>query len=210
MNTANIPPPSSEEDLPRWILEFESAQNLTTKPRSQLEWADQAIIELKDSVFGSEMDKVRRLRHSDGMLVWPWDQFKVDLRMVVVTRDKQIRRLKAIVAHFAGAGLIIGGGAVLFPSIAIATGFTPGGVAAGSLAASIQSVFYGGATTGLFSLLQSVGATAAAPAAPAAVATIVTAVGSIAAGAVLAGQGDKPGDDGGALASDGSDGPQES
>ena len=35
---------------------------------------------------------------------------------------------------------------------------------AGSIAASIQSVFYGGATCGVFSVLQSVGATIAAPA----------------------------------------------
>ena len=37
-------------------------------------------------------------------------------------------------------------------------GFTCGGVAGGSLAASFQSAFYGGATSGCFSLLQSAGA----------------------------------------------------
>ena len=77
----NIPPPSSVEDLSRWILQFETAQNKTTRSRSQ--WADQAIIKLKDSAFEGEMSEQRRLRHRAGMLVWPWDRFKLDLRKVV-------------------------------------------------------------------------------------------------------------------------------
>lgn len=40
---------------------------------------------------------------------------------------------------------------------AAAAGFTAGGVAAGSLAAGVQSTAYGGFTSGLFSILQSVG-----------------------------------------------------
>merc|ERR1712189_12431 len=39
-----------------------------------------------------------------------------------------------------------------------AVGFTSAGVAAGSAAAATQSAVYGGATTGLFSVCQSVGA----------------------------------------------------
>lgn len=81
MTTPNISPPISERDLSRWILQFENAQNMTTRPRSQ--WADQAIIELEDSAIGSEIIEMRRQRHRDGMLVWPWDQFKLDLRMAV-------------------------------------------------------------------------------------------------------------------------------
>ncbi|KAI1792021.1 hypothetical protein LXA43DRAFT_1008968, partial [Ganoderma leucocontextum] len=38
-------------------------------------------------------------------------------------------------------------------------GFTAAGVAKGSIAAWVQSVFYGASTTGLFSTLQSAGAT---------------------------------------------------
>ncbi|KAJ8078941.1 hypothetical protein PM082_013225 [Marasmius tenuissimus] len=63
-----------------------------------------------------------------------------------------------------GGALIAGGSSVLLPSAGVATlnavGFTSSGVAAGSLAASIQSVVYGSATSGLFSFCQSVGATA--------------------------------------------------
>ena len=44
------------------------------------------------------------------------------------------------------------------PIALTAAGFTASGVAAGSLAAWAQSTFYGGATGGLFSLLQSAGA----------------------------------------------------
>jgi len=55
--------------------------------------------------------------------------------------------------------------AVVAPPLAVAVvtaaGFTAGGVAAGSLAASTQSAVYAGATTGVFSALQSVGATGA-------------------------------------------------
>ncbi|KAK7462170.1 hypothetical protein VKT23_007773 [Stygiomarasmius scandens] len=63
------------------------------------------------------------------------------------------------------AGGLVGiGGAAILPSVGIAAvnavGFTPSGVAAGSLAAEFQSIVYGGATRGLFSTLQSFGATA--------------------------------------------------
>jgi Interferon-induced 6-16 family len=40
-------------------------------------------------------------------------------------------------------------------------GWTSAGVAAGSVAAAVQSTVYGGATCGLFSVLQSLGATGA-------------------------------------------------
>ncbi|KAF5316376.1 hypothetical protein D9619_006728 [Psilocybe cf. subviscida] len=54
-----------------------------------------------------------------------------------------------------------GGVAVLVPAILSVIGFTSSGVLAGSLAALIQSVFYGANTGGIFSLFQSIGATAA-------------------------------------------------
>ena len=44
------------------------------------------------------------------------------------------------------------------PLVLGAAGFGAGGVAAGSLAAKAQAVFYGGGTTGIFSILQSAGA----------------------------------------------------
>ena len=56
-------------------------------------------------------------------------------------------------------GLVAGTAAVVGAPLALgAAGFTAGGVAAGSFAASIQSVFYGASTGGVFSVLQSAGA----------------------------------------------------
>ncbi|KAJ7580342.1 hypothetical protein C8J56DRAFT_961317 [Mycena floridula] len=76
-----------------------------------------------------------------------------------------IELVKRNIAALISTGMIVAGSAMLLPTLAIlalnAVGFTLSGVAAGSLAAAIQSAFYGGATTGLFSILQSLGATAA-------------------------------------------------
>lgn len=60
-------------------------------------------------------------------------------------------------------GVLLGAGTVLcVVSIAIPlAGFGAGGVVAGSTAAAVQSAVYGGYTTGVFSVLQSVGATMA-------------------------------------------------
>lgn len=46
-------------------------------------------------------------------------------------------------------------GAVVLSVVAV--GFTPAGVVGGSIAAAVQSAFYGGATCGAFSFMQSVG-----------------------------------------------------
>ena len=64
---------------------------------------------------------------------------------------------KAIYGRLMVVGTVVTVGAVAIPL----AGFTAGGVAVGSLAAVVQSIFYGGATCGVFSILQSVGATLA-------------------------------------------------
>ncbi|XP_068681821.1 interferon alpha-inducible protein 27-like protein 1 isoform X1 [Montipora foliosa] len=43
------------------------------------------------------------------------------------------------------------------PVVLTAAGFTSGGIAVGSIAAGVQSTFYGGATSGVFATLQSAG-----------------------------------------------------
>merc|ERR1712193_26067 len=65
-----------------------------------------------------------------------------------------MKKLK--IGLFAGAGVIVGVCAI--PLGLPLLGFRSAGVAAGSIAASIQSVVYGGFTRGLFSLAQSAGA----------------------------------------------------
>jgi len=63
--------------------------------------------------------------------------------------------------RYAAVGVAAGAAAVVAaPAVLSGVGFTAGGVAAGSLAASIQSVFYGGsvAAGSAFALAQSAGA----------------------------------------------------
>ncbi|KAF8956010.1 hypothetical protein BDZ97DRAFT_1925935 [Flammula alnicola] len=64
-----------------------------------------------------------------------------------------------------GSGFAAAGLAAILPSLAGVIvnelGFTAGGVLAGSIAASVQSAVYAGSTSGVFSALQSFGATAA-------------------------------------------------
>ncbi|KAL0564683.1 hypothetical protein V5O48_017356 [Marasmius crinis-equi] len=94
--------------------------------------------------------------------------------------------MAGLFARIAGGGLIAGGSTFLFPNAGIATlnalGFTSAGVAADSVAAGVQSFVYGGATTGLFSVCQSIGATTvlASPVG------IVLATGAVTAGLVAA------------------------
>ena len=92
--------------------------------------------------------------------------------------------------------LAVAGAAVVLPAIGFGTGGVVGGTCldlyissipmhswthAGSIAATVQSIFYGGATGGLFSLFQSAGATIAAPA----LSSVVTAAGSAVYGGKL-------------------------
>jgi len=62
-----------------------------------------------------------------------------------------------------GSRLVMAGSSAVLRSLGIlginAAGFTSSGVAAGSLAATIQSIAYGPSTGGLFSIFQSMGAT---------------------------------------------------
>ncbi|EEB99903.1 hypothetical protein MPER_00292, partial [Moniliophthora perniciosa FA553] len=84
-----------------------------------------------------------------------WVQFKeLIIRLNESERDPE--KMKDLLNKLAGGGLMAGGAAILLPSAAIAAlnavGFTASGVLAGSLAAGVQSVFYGAMTGGLFSL----------------------------------------------------------
>ncbi|KAF6758885.1 hypothetical protein DFP72DRAFT_886880 [Ephemerocybe angulata] len=118
---------------------------------------------------------------------WSWALFKKELIVVIKEAEKagwswQKATAKAVrtvqdwlIDHaatmtwkkVAGIALLTAGGCVLGVTTGILLlnwlGFTLGGVAAGSFATWIQSVFYGPATGGVFSVLQMLGATLALP-----------------------------------------------
>ncbi|THU97358.1 hypothetical protein K435DRAFT_778098 [Dendrothele bispora CBS 962.96] len=81
-----------------------------------------------------------------------------------VNNDPINNRFSKRVQNLAAGGLVGLGGMSVLPSIGVAAvnavGFTSSGIAAGSLATVIQSTFYGAYTCGIFSSLQSFGATA--------------------------------------------------
>ncbi|KAJ3548394.1 hypothetical protein NMY22_g1284 [Coprinellus aureogranulatus] len=172
-------------------------------------YAEAAIVFIQgDLAHVMEERRIRYLEKSDDAY-WRWDDFKDDIRRVIVEAEKRfiprpprlvvmaekekspldktkdalekLRSEHPYVFASAGSALMISGSFVIVPALGIlalnAIGFTAAGVAGGSLAAFIQSVFYRGATAGLFSILQSAGATAVLPA-TGAIAGGVSAVGA--------------------------------
>ncbi|EDR04685.1 uncharacterized protein LACBIDRAFT_303989 [Laccaria bicolor S238N-H82] len=152
-----------------------------------LQWADVAIFFLAPEGEAQELKAVmseRKTRYLEETKrsFWDWDDFKEDFRLVNRQATEISKAAKGkenkdqlsefyknhpFIAASASAGLIIGGSVVLLPALGVmalnAIGFTAGGVLAGSLAATIQSILYGGLTGGLFSIFQSIGATAVLP-----------------------------------------------
>ena len=97
-------------------------------------------------------DTVRADRHN----VEEWEEW-------IIVDDPDALTSPGNTVRCAIAGTLLAGGAVLsICALAIPlVGFGVRGVAAGSFAAATQSAVYGGATCGLFSVLQSAGATLA-------------------------------------------------
>jgi len=118
-----------------------------------------------------------------------WDAFKDAL---VDLHNRRKAGDEADYLKLAGSRLVMAGTSAVVPSLGIlginAVGFTSSGVAAGSIAATIQSVFYGASTGGLFSIFQSIGATAVV-APPLALGLGVAAIGTGLACHVLSNQG---------------------
>eukprot|EP00026_Physarum_polycephalum_P021834 Phypoly_transcript_25384.p1 GENE.Phypoly_transcript_25384~~Phypoly_transcript_25384.p1 ORF type:complete len:102 (+),score=15.04 Phypoly_transcript_25384:155-460(+) len=69
--------------------------------------------------------------------------------------ESDLGKSLAVGAGVAGVAVVA---VVAAPLVLTAVGFTSAGVVAGSAAAGIQSLVYGGATCGLFSVAQSIGA----------------------------------------------------
>ncbi|KAI1792004.1 hypothetical protein LXA43DRAFT_371255 [Ganoderma leucocontextum] len=96
--------------------------------------------------------------------------------------------------------LAVAGAALALPAI----GFASTGVVGGSIAAGVQSLVYGGSTCGVFSILQSVGATIVAPS----LISTATAAGCATAGGVAIRNGIQKPDEGGEDANGGNGGGQ--
>ncbi|KAF8168549.1 hypothetical protein B0H34DRAFT_793131 [Crassisporium funariophilum] len=184
---------SCVSEFEAWIERVEA--DLTAWGIPESHWSDAAILLLADSAsVNMAMRQQRSKREEDiGISVWSWDEFKLALARLLDERDSRTGMQTfredfpavSTAATVAGAGLVVAGGAVLVPAIAIAGlnafGFTAAGVAGGSAAAGLQSAVFGGFTTGLFSLCQSIGATSVVASAG----SIISAIGITAGGATI-------------------------
>jgi len=184
---------SGVSDLSPWFHDIESGSIDHSIPKQQ--WADAAIFFLTGDLKIVMQERRDQYIQKTEKHYWDWEDFKQDISHIVDEADKlkktplsnagdivsQLAQKHPYIVASAGWGLIIGGSAVLVPALGLAAlnavGFTAGGVVGGSLAASLQSLFYGGFTTGVFSMLQSFAATSVAVSA-ASVATASTAVGA--------------------------------
>ncbi|TFK23716.1 hypothetical protein FA15DRAFT_670184 [Coprinopsis marcescibilis] len=189
----------SSKDLSDWfrIVEEACEENYIV----EAQWTGVGIFFISGDLKPVMEERQAKYVEKSGDEYWKWADFKDDIERVVAEAERiiseeeketgpmdkakdaiaQFRKDHPHIAASASAGLVVGGSVVLIPALGIlalnAIGFTAGGVAAGSFAAALQSIFYGSATTGLFSLLQSIGATAVLPAAGTIIAS-VSAVGT--------------------------------
>ncbi|RXW20924.1 hypothetical protein EST38_g4944 [Candolleomyces aberdarensis] len=175
----------SSKDLTSWFAIVERAAE--ENEIFDIQYSEAAIVFIQGDLAHVMEERQLRYLEKSGNLYWRWEEFKDDIRRVVLEAEKimeeeaatPLDKTKAAFERFrvehpyifasAGAGLMVGGSLVIIPALGIlalnAIGFTSTGVAGGSFAALIQSIFYRGATAGLFSILQSAGATAVMPAA---------------------------------------------
>ncbi|KAF5349702.1 hypothetical protein D9756_008837 [Leucocoprinus leucothites] len=169
-------PLAGKDKLTSWVQDVGQRAQGRNIPRQQ--WANALLAWIPvapegETGFKERLLKLIRKMKREGYFqagrFWNWEQLKH--------------------VFFQLCGLAAVGSAIALPLIGIpllgAIGFTSAGVAGGSIAAGVQSAVYGGATGGVFSVLQSIGARAAFPVAYNFVA------GAIGAGAAAAaGQGD--------------------
>lgn len=175
----------TSKDLASWFSIVERA--CEENEILDIQYAEAAIVFIQGDLAHVMEERRARYLEESGDNYWRWEDFKDDIRRVIVEAEKimaereatPLDKTKAAFARMrqehpyifasAGSALMISGSVVLIPALGIlalnAIGFTSAGVAGGSLAAFVQSMFYRGATAGLFSMLQSAGATAVMPAA---------------------------------------------
>ncbi|ESK81715.1 hypothetical protein Moror_5451 [Moniliophthora roreri MCA 2997] len=149
------PGPGNQYTIEHWLDHIESGCHRRGIQPGQ--YIDAAIFFLR----GQRNQQIMTIIHQH--LPMQWDTFKA---FMIECQRSPYREgnIEELLKKLIGGGLVAGGAAVVLPAAGIAAlnaiGFTSAGVLAGSLAAGIQAVFYGGTTGGLFSLCQSIGATA--------------------------------------------------
>ncbi|KAF9527880.1 hypothetical protein CPB83DRAFT_855353 [Crepidotus variabilis] len=192
---------NTEDDIDKWSSRL--GKEFKDRGIPKTSWPDAALQFLADQGSGSNLELNRVMRRmraqrnealaSEGAeTAWDWDDFLGILKEALVELNPpsafaQFQEEYPTVTKIAKTGLVVAGATAFTPVVVIgglnALGFTATGVALGSIAAGLQSAIYGGATTGIFSLCQSVAATGAVP-------TAISAVTSLVAGASVWGGGD--------------------
>jgi len=172
LNNWNTTKYNGSQDVRPWLMEVEEKCRIYGIQEAQMTEVAVKCTEgeanpVLTAMFKAKVDKAG---------VWPWADFK---KCLIGIEDNYRQNLKDAPQNaedgdfrsqhpYAAAALgvtLVGVGAVLvLPAVGVAilgaVGFGSGGVAAGSLAAFLQSVIYGGATGGVFSVCQSLAATA--------------------------------------------------
>ncbi|KAE9398886.1 hypothetical protein BT96DRAFT_1019872 [Gymnopus androsaceus JB14] len=185
-----------KQDLDDFLNEIERNCQRVGVPRTQ--WVDVALHFMTEKIRGIMQeckDHIQNSEKIDNSNLW--DEFKLVLRELhgtALSCTRQVLRIplpptttfvKAAAGGIAIAGATYAvGPAVVLGALNVA-GFTSSGVLAGSAAATAQSIIYGGSTTGIFSVMQSIAATGVVASAPA-LAVGAGAVGLAAAGFYLA------------------------
>jgi len=155
------------QDVQPWLTEIEEKYQIYGIPEIQM--TDMAV-----KSTNGEVNTVLTAIYKARVAVageWSWADFKEFVTQVEDGYRENMKdappngedggfRFRFPYAAAAFCVILMGAGAkLLWPAILVAIGFGSGGVAAGSLAAFLQSMFYGGATGGVFSVLQALGAT---------------------------------------------------
>jgi len=173
-------------DLAEWCTLVEGACEDLLVPRSA--WAA-AAMGLIAGDLQPVMDERRvKFLEQSGEDFWQWEDFKDDIRRVVLEAEKiiaepqaggglkdsmtQFRQDHPYIVASASAGLVIGGSLMIIPALGLvamnAIGFVTGGVIGSSIASVLRSVAYGGAASGAWNVIKSIRSKAMATGAPAA------------------------------------------
>jgi len=163
---------NGSQDVRPWLMEIEEKYRIHGIP--EIHMTDMAV-KLTNGEVNTVLTSMYKAKVAEAG-VWSWEDFK---EFVIQIEDNYRENMKDALQSaedfrsehpYSTAALcvtLVGAGAALVlpavgSTILEAVGFGAGGVEAESIAASLQAAVYGGETGGIFSILQSLGATTAA------------------------------------------------